>query len=846
MRSLFRKPRQPEAGELVEERWSSSFGPLHRGRFAREVSRDYTTTVRRGRLELTILKPDCFAWTTAPYRYRDFVLEGRISIDPGNGHSAAGFVFRQINEENFYYFLLSNRGQFRLDVVFNRNPFHLIQWTPVHLGEADGGELKLLDLRLLARGDRFAFFLDDEWIAEVNDDTIPEGAFGFAAQNYGDHPEGRFFLNSVTVDSRPVEVEREYYRWVHVVPARPESRITLARSFLAMGKPVEALGQLRRGVLEGSAGAEELLLLGQCYLGSQLYPEAVEALDRCLALEPHNRAALVNRADALYLGRDYLAARDYLVGLLTREPGLSQDPYLRSLLGSCEYSLGNWELSERSYRAAVEGEPENALYRENLARSLERLGRSSEALQAYLEAGRLLFHAQMHDELSLVIARAQWLLGPGQEAAGLELEALEGMMLYQEGKRREAETVFRELLERGFADSAVEYLYGLILIENGRRAAAEPYLASAAAREDSIALYWFRLAENRYLLQQEGPSTCGLDEALERAYGLDSQDPWINNLYGQVLIHRSQPERALEFFQRAHTAAEDSVDILKNWGDALLRLGRCQEAVELADRGLERCGEQAQLLNLRGNSRVQLGQFAAAREDYERALELEPDNLDFMENCATCCLELDLILRAEELLNHVLEKSPSAWAYNLTGSLAMRKNEHERARLAFEEALKLDPGNREVELNLVSLHLDQGHYEEAKKALRPLLESDPEDSRARELRERLRERFETRLVCDGCGREWWVPREIPPQPGFSLRGEPPGEAPAGRCPSCGRLYCIACASAHVAGQRLICPECGEPLRISEEPLKYLLLQYVNAASGSETGPRAGRALGAEP
>ena len=271
MRSLFGRARQPEPGEVVEERWSSSFGPLQRNRFGKEAPGDYTAGVRRGRFEIAVHKPSCFAWSTVPYRYRDFVLEGRLSIDSHNGHSAAGLLFRLVNDENFYYFLLSNRGHFRLDVVFNRNPFHLIEWTP--LPAAGPGPW---DLRVLGRGDRFAFFLDDEWIAEVTDDTIPVGAFGFGAQNFEEQPEGRFYLHSVSVESRPVEVERQYYRWVHVVPARPEFRVALARSFLAMGKPLEALGQLRRSVDPGTADPQDLLLLGQAYLENQLWPEAAE------------------------------------------------------------------------------------------------------------------------------------------------------------------------------------------------------------------------------------------------------------------------------------------------------------------------------------------------------------------------------------------------------------------------------------------------------------------------------------------------------------------------------------------------------------------------------------------
>ena len=850
MRRLFGKSAQPEPGALVEEHWSSSFGLFRDKRFPTEVDQDYTACVRKGRLELEIHKSSAFAWVVAPYKYRDFVLEGRLAIDPGNGYSSAGFVFRHVNDENFYYFLVSNRGYFRLDVVFNRTPFHLIEWTPTPLASGEP-----LELRVLARGDRFAFFIDDEWIAETTDDTIPDGAIGFGAQNYEERPRGRFFLHHVMVESRPVEVEKQYYRWVHVVPARPEYRTALARSFLSMGKPLEALGQLRRSFDRKEAGAEELLLEGQAYLQAGLYSEALESLDRCLSLEPRNTQAATNKADALYLSRNYLAARDYIQSVLERMAELARDPLLHNLLGGCEYSLGNWERSEAAYRTAADLDPQNPLYKENLARSLERLDRRGDASQLYLEAARLLFKAEVHDELSLVLSRAKALLAPEDQAARLELRALEGKMLYQEGEHKRAEAIFREVLDEGGEDTTVDYLYGLILIESKHRSEAERYLARAAEREGSYALYWFRLAENRYLVQAEsgwqgsGGSESGgwesgtplppPDEALERAYSLSPEDPWINNLYGQLLMERGDAQRALEFFQRAlefiqraQDAAERSVDIYRNHADALLRLERYQEAVQLVSRGLEVCGEHPELLNLRGNSRVELEQFAEAREDYERALKLDPDNLDFMENCATCCLELDLILRAEELLNRILEERPTAWAYNLTGSLAMRKNEHDRARLAFEEALKLDPRNPEIRLNLVSLRLDQGHYEQAKELLGGVLAADSRNRRALELQARLRDRFESRLVCAACGREWWVPRELPPQPGFSIHGEPPGEAPAGRCGSCGGLYCVACTADHVEGRRLMCPQCREPLHISEDPLKYLLLRLVDGGGSS--------------
>jgi hypothetical protein len=63
-----------------------------------------------------------------------------------------------------------------------------------------------------------------------------------------------------------------------------------------------------------------------------------------------------------------------------------------------------------------------------------------------------------------------------------------------------------------------------------------------------------------------------------------------------------------------------------------------------------------------------------------------------------------------------------------------------------------------------------------------------------------------------------------------VRGEPPAAAPAGRCPACKKVYCVGCASAHLREMRFYCPDDGEFLRLSDDPLKWLLARALDAAS----------------
>jgi tetratricopeptide (TPR) repeat protein len=818
---LFHKKKIAEPDSLLQDTWRTDFRWLDRKRFSKEAGRDFSSKTRRRRLELKIRKSSCFAWVLAPYQYGDFMIRARMHIGQENGHSSVGFVLRYNNEDNFYYFLLSNRNLFRFDVLFNRNPIHLIEWTAVPEAATDATEL-----RIIARDNSFSFFLGDEWLAETSDDTLKTGFVGFAAQNYEEKSEGVFLLNSLSIESRPVQVEQEYLRWTRYVPVSPQSRVALARTYAEMGKHSEAVVQLKSALRHLRDSGEVHLLLGRSYIQLKAYQESLSCLDRVLELEPENDQVRLQKADVLFLDGDFLECRDYIESILSRYP---QDAQLRNLLGRCQYNLGNWESAAEQYRQAMDLDPDNAVHRVNLARCRERAGDSTGAVKLYFEAARQLFTQETYDELSLVLSRLNDLLPPDSDEA-YELKSFEAKMLYHEGKKHQAENLFSQVIESGYTDSGIHYLYALMLIERQDRAAAEVHLKKATEIDPDYAPYWFRLAENRYLL--------GGDPwpALDSAYSLAPEDPWINNLRGQVLLGQKRFAEALPCFQKALACESGVAGIYRNCAECLMRLERSYEALQLLTTGIQQIEgltddgskeELASLHNQRGNCLVELGRCAEAIGDYEKALELVPNSRDYMQNCAACCIELDMIMRAEELLNNLMEEQDSASLYNLTGNLAVVTGELERARLAYLEGLKLEEDNREIKLNLLSLYIQTDKVEQARQLLAEMEEWADPPERCRHLLDRFQERFEEPLECSACGRQWRVPKKLPPQPSFTIRGEPPGEAPAGRCEQCNRLFCVACASEWVEDGRLMCPQCHSRLRLSDDSLKYLLLQYVD-------------------
>ena len=719
----FLKRRRPDADSIVAERWGTCFHWYEQKRFPEEDTASYSTRIQGGGLTLAVKKPDCLAWITSRlYRYRDFVLEGSLRFDPGNGYSAAGFLLRYINDENFYVLLVSNHGYLRFDAVFNLKPLPLIGWT--ELPPREGEELSL---KVIANGSHFSFYSDEEWVAEVEDETLPSGTFGVAAQNFGEKDRASFSWERIDIDSRPLEVEKAYLRWARFIPALHEQRIRLARTFFAMERYCEAVIQLNKALAVKTGSAEEYLLRGEAYLKLKLFDRALESVEKCLELEPARIEALQEKANLLYLAKDFLKARDYLRSIL---PLLEDNPRLWNLLGNCEYSLGNWDRALAAYRGAAALEPETALYWTNAARVEERLYRPREALKAYATAARLLFKEESYDELTLILPRAKELAGNGRGELQ-ELQAIEGKMLFHEGRLEAAAGLFGSLIAEDSQDSAVYYLYGLILGRQGRRAEARRFLEKAASLEPGYHLYWMRLAENLFLQ--------GLDplEALSKARELAAEDPWVNNLSGQVLMAQGRFEEAWSCFQAALQAAPAEADLYLNASELLARQKRYGEAVALISAGLDTCGEKAALYNRRGNLKVAAGGRGSALQDYELALRLEPESVEYAENAASACIELDRILRAEELLGRLLETSPTASVYNLTGNLAALKGEYARAELSYRQALSLEPGNSEVSLNLASLYLATGDIAKARALAEEVLGREPRAARALGLLQRL-------------------------------------------------------------------------------------------------------------
>ena len=578
-----------------------------------------------------------------------------------------------------------------------------------------------MKIGIIAWDKSFSFYRNEEWIGEIEDDTIPEGRFGLAAQNFDERDTVLFRVERLCVESRPWEVEK-------VLSAREgaagfDSRMSLARSFYDRGQFAAAAVQVEKALKRGSGTAEDYALKAETLIQLKMYEPALGAVEKSIELGNFRDELLHEKASLLYLLDRFAEAQIFL----DRNRGRLKDRSTYwNLLGNVLFSLNRFPGALDAYLEAVKLDESLPLYKINAARTLEASGDREKARNFYLEAAAAYLRSEELGELSGLLARLTRLY-PGTS----EVTALRGKLLFQEGKRYEAEACFSKLINGGKTqDSSVYFLQGIILSEKGKKESALSYFEEAVRLEPDFPLYHLRLAETKLII---GDDPSG---HIEEALRLDPNDPWINNLNGQYLMQRGDIGEAGNYFARALDKEPGNVPIAMNLAECLSLAGEHEKAFKvLKDLDGE---DRADLFNQMGNILVKKGDLPSALESYEKALGLDADNTIFLKNCISVCIEMDMIMKAEELLARLFQKETSPEVFSLAAHLALIEKEYDRAESALREGIKLAPGDLDLQLNMAVLFLERRELRKAKNTVLDVLMADPKHAKAGEMLERIR------------------------------------------------------------------------------------------------------------
>lgn len=488
----------------------------------------------------------------------------------------------------------------------------------------------------------------------------------------------------------------EYRNALQHDPLAGAIRVKLADTYREVGDRDNAALELVRAAdalpddlaLQLRAG-NTLLLYGR-------FEDAVARADRVLSAEPSNVDALILRAHGL------AGLRRLDEAIADIESAVDNDPDRAAsyiTLGSIQLVRGDREQAARAFEQAVAAAPSSVQARLALANyrlaSGDQAGAEAELRRALeIDPGHLLANR----------ALAYFYIGAGRHEEGeryLKAAAdaagdASGQLTLAEyylarGRTDDARALLERVAAGDAADLATKAALRLATLDfrDGRADAAARRVDDVLARYPSNAA---ALAAKAELLAADGDLDGAL-AAVERAVTSDRSSALAHYAAGKVRLLRGESADAVAAFTAAIQLDTRLVPARVELAALHLAAGRIEEARQMA----------------------------------ESALAVAPQSADAQLLLARALLAGREPARAEQILRDLERRQPaSAAVATAVGRLELSKGSTQRARAAFERALRLDAGAIEPLRYLTQLDINERRIDAARRRVTAALAGDPQ------------------------------------------------------------------------------------------------------------------------
>lgn len=276
-------------------------------------------------------------------------------------------------------------------------------------------------------------------------------------------------------------------------------------------------------------------------------------------------------------------------------------------------------------------------------------------------------------------------------------------------------------------DPRSAYLAALLAEQAGKPAESRQALVLVTNLLDPFPLEYIRFRPQ--VLMLGGMSHFALNQYekakpyLEMVVRQDANSP-VSKLLARIYLRENKVAQAvesLEAYLRAHPDDRQATLLL---GSSQMALGRHARAAQLMEEALKK-GDDPATRALLGMSLAGSGQFAPAAAELEATLEKDPAQVQAGVALVGLYLASGQGTKAAQVAERLIKQRPNnPGLTNLLGSALAAKGDIAGARVAFEQALKLDPKFNEPQLNLARLDIDQRAYDAAQARLNALLRKD--------------------------------------------------------------------------------------------------------------------------
>ncbi|MDB5771164.1 MAG: hypothetical protein JWM42_1538 [Burkholderia sp.] len=201
---------------------------------------------------------------------------------------------------------------------------------------------------------------------------------------------------------------------------------------------------------------------------------------------------------------------------------------------------------------------------------------------------------------------------------------------------------------------------------------------------------------------------------LKNALQKNPDDAQARYLLGATYVDTGDPVSAEKELRKALSLGMNEPNLATSLGKALYMLGQYQKALSETDLAVSQRADSG-LLTLRGDAYLALGKPAEAKQAFERALTAQanfPEALIGLARHALMQKDVGAAMQFAERAAASNPKNPKTWSFK--GDLLRAQGKVDDALAAFDEVLKLSPGDHRAHLAKAALEINTRKFAAAR------------------------------------------------------------------------------------------------------------------------------------
>lgn len=210
---------------------------------------------------------------------------------------------------------------------------------------------------------------------------------------------------------------------------------------------------------------------------------------------------------------------------------------------------------------------------------------------------------------------------------------------------------------------------------------------------------------------------------------------------GTALWMRGDTRGAEREWRRVYERAPDNPILLLNLGVAESKKKNYKEAIGFFEKAIESRPEFWPTRLQLAETYLEIGDLEKAEASCQKGVELTPLNVSLLNCLGRVYLKTGRVEEAKALMERSIKIQINPNGYRLLGECHARLGDKERARMAFEQAVELNPYDHDAHFQLGELYAEMGRVEDAIQQYEKGLLTNPNDAKAKaaltELRRKL-------------------------------------------------------------------------------------------------------------